>query len=69
MLRIDRLWNDHLGNKDVIGVASYITHRAFVRINQMGIVIAGCGFAVVEHAVTRIILLRNGVGHRDLVVM
>jgi hypothetical protein len=47
MLGIDRLWNDHVGNKDVIGVANYITQRAFVRINQMGVVIAGRGLAVV----------------------
>ncbi|MCD9018752.1 hypothetical protein [Parachryseolinea silvisoli] len=69
MLGIDRLWNDHAGNKDLIGVANAVTHRAFVRINQMGVVIAGSGLAVVEHAVTRIILVRNGVGHCDRVVM
>jgi hypothetical protein len=63
MLGIDRLWNDHVGNHDVIGVARYITHRAFVRIDQMGVVIAGGGFAVVQHAVTGIMLVRNGVGH------
>jgi hypothetical protein len=63
MLGIDRPWNDYVGNKDLIGVARHITQRAFVRIDQMGVVIAGSGLAVVQHAVTRVMLVRNGVNH------
>jgi hypothetical protein len=63
MLGINRRWNDRVGDKDLVGVANYITQRAFVRVNQMGVVIAGSGLAVVQHAVTRIVLMRHGVGY------
>jgi hypothetical protein len=59
MARIRNARHDYVGNDGLFGMAHHIAEGTTIRIRHVGIVVAGGHFAVVQHAVTGILLLRG----------